>query len=383
MIIDSVFKLESLTKPDIDNYYKLCSEIAKRHRNFYQVLTSKCCDTVIFNVNGPLIENLQWKALETFGYFLGICANNLKVPFLLESFLDRLKDKISENYKLKGCPKYASLYLHAAEHFPQVLEGQQLITLDHLYFCMKKSCKEYRQICSKIFELINKKLQIKIPCEKVTPSFRTYMHAALEGNETLEIYLSLYPGLNNKDYGKYFFENAISRPYLRAKRFAEEIEYLCDFQDELNMNNLSMIIGNVAVPKEYQLASEVIKCARSSFENFEEIKSARRAIGITKFICELYKINRKIISRQEFIEYSKQMKIIALKKKSKSNTICLLNFFTTFRVDRYLNEKVLPKMRSTVEELLRKFELNESQLSDNLLAEIERENESAEIKTTK
>ena len=231
---------------------------------------------------------------------------------------------------------------------------------------MNISCKEYQETCSKLFELFNKKLQIQIPCDKVSPSFRWFIQATLDGIEILERNL-LIDAAQKVEYAEYFLENAISRPYLRARMFAGE---------------LVIMLRNEAEPVEYKVGTEIVKIIRNTFDNFEVLKSKRPAVGFTKFICELFKTNRNIISRREFIEYSKKMHNFVLKKRSKCYAICFFNFVHTIKADSYLREKILPTMKSTIDEMLQSFDLSEGEFTDEILDELERENAS-ELKSIK
>lgn len=370
MIIDSILFQENPT--DLKHALKLSTEMTKKHPDFNKTLAEACCSTANFYVYGALIENLPWKKLESLGYLFGSIADGSETSDLLESFLNQVNIRLHFDSEEVGCPKYALLYLHVAEQFPQVLKDHQLELLDQHFIQMRVSCEEYKTNFSKVFELFNKLLQIQMPCDKITPSFRSLVQAILDGNESGGVYLTL--DISEKvEFGKFFLENAISRPYLRGRRFALEIEILCEFESETKSEHQGHLV-----------AAEVIKSVKSIFENFEEIKSARRAIGITRFMCDLFKTNQKIISHRKIIEYSKKMKDIALKKRTKCNTICFLNFCAALRTDVYFNAKVFtPKIRSTVGEMICRFDLLERELTDDTIDDIERENELAELKTMK
>lgn len=371
MIFDSIVKLENLTEAELENYYKFCLQITQKHADFISIMIKALCKTTILNVNGLLIENLPWKGFWNLAYFLGLFLVNgsEETHNLLGVFLKRLHIRLYIEMKPFGCPKYASLYLRVVKHFPEVIEGDQLRILDQIYFDLEFSCEEYKKTCKEIFELFDKRQQIQIQCDKVTPSFRAYMQNTLEGKETFIVYLSRSVNYN-AEFGKYFLEIAISRPYSRAKRFAEDIVAFWDYKSEQYV----MVIDNSNTPGQL-LVAEVVKLIRSTFENFNSIESARRAIGLTKFICELFKMNQIIISRQEFIEYAKKMNEIAIKKPTKCNAICFLNFFSTVKADRYLKKNVLPTMSSTHEEIQQRFHLSVAEFSDVMLDSIDRENE--------
>lgn len=372
MIFDSILKQENLTDADLENYYKFCLQITKKHANFNSVLAKTIWITANLNVNGLLIENLPWKGLGNLAYFLGLLLNISETHNLLNYFLVLLHHRLHVEMQPFGCPKYASLYLRVVKHFSQVIEGDQLRILDQIYFSMNFSCEEYKKTCQELFELFDNRFPIKIRSDKVAPSFRAYMQNTLEGKETFGVYLSLSVN-NNAEFGKYFLEIAISRPYSRAKRFAEDIGAFLGLGNEQYVSEYHMVLDNSNTPGR-QIVTEVVKLIRSTFENFNSIESARRAIGLTKFVCELFKMNQ-IISRQEFIGYAKKMNEIAIKKPTKCNAICFLNFFSIVKADSYLKKQVLPTMSSTHEEIQQRFHLSVAEFSDVMLDSIDRENE--------
>lgn len=318
MLIDSVMKIQD--QSHLVNYAKYYFDLEASKPDFSAYFIELTRDVARFYIYGPLLQNLKWSSILNLGRFLcQLTETNKFDEGLLKMYLGKIRIRAIDCNVLMQKPgnvDFAKFILELAKDYPKlVIKGVNIANFDLIYRQMEESSEEFRNIGKKIYHLFNQTLNFKYSVDNILPSFKQRMNDLIEtGSVKSKVEID-----DDVSCGTFFFEEATSKPFQRAAAFAKDMKKWQKMDKDPDPHSMiKRTISTILEHVEY-----------SFFSQFDTTPiDAKLAVGITKFLTELYMVGLE--TSHQYIEITEKVMNVALENPTVCHLMCFRNFLETY-----------------------------------------------------
>lgn len=351
MIIDSVMKVNNSSPMVFDKYLNYCLEHQKIHEEFKNELKKKIKEVAAFYICAPFKKNLKWPEITKFGLFVACLYENKFIDCKQIEIFDVLNRRIFNDNIINiinevHSTNFAKFYLEISKRYPRMIKEENVKTLDVLQCFMTVLDVEYKNVVTELLEVFDNSLMFKKDDERISPSLKYFMHCILSGSDDFNYFVDFDSSklLNLK----FFFVNAILHPYTRLESLVKITKKL-NFKDENNN-----IPGTLEFIPKIQTFCQIAFIEELTMKN---VKKAKRPVGITKLIAELF-IN-DLYPTLDFNFCAEKITEIVLKKPTMCNIMCFHNLVISVgaKINQHPKIDEIRKAKEFVEERISSSQL--------------------------